>query len=455
MKNKSEISNNIREPIKSIIMDGREEHLTHIGQGSTCLVYKNEDGFIFKEFFPLINGYIPAMRRTESGELQVLESVDSNPIISAAYQKSQRGFEDSIRVANIIRETYKNKNADMRIFPEPCNAEHGQWQKYHATAGDVFCEYLEKKRRCAFKEQFAAILNSVCLLTHDVATYHKAGFINLDIKPQNLYVLYNDAQSISAVRNLDFGSALKIKDLLAGIEDEKRKKSAGTDIIVSRINNTFFSTTEQFYYEKSLRNTIKLCVETEDYEKKKNELIRLDAIAVIKILIYALSNDLDDEVRVSLGDENLHLKNKLLRIFTSNRVTAGRRLFEEYNCYFHLYDLISYVFVNSDGEAMMKEIENRLMDILCIIGRKPGAEDYTPRQKEKMDMNKIFAASSYLLEENNLKSVADIYRFAGQEGLYIPPSCGELNYYLVVGEDRERFSENNQNDKMTELQDES
>lgn len=437
--NKSDISLTIREPIKSIAIKGKEEELTLIGQGATCLVYKNIEGTIFKEFFPLINGYIPAMRRTESGELILLEGVEKNPAVKAAYEKSLQGFGDSIRIANKIRETYKDTNADMRIFPERCEAAHGLWQEYRATAGDVFCDYLKNKRETyanKYKEYFSAVLNAICLLTHDVMTYHKAGYINLDIKPQNMYVLYNDAGSISAVRNLDFGSALDIDGLMISIDEEKRRV-ANTDLVVSSINNKYFSTTEHYYYEKSLRNAIKTCIESGDYEEKKNALIRLDAIAVVKVLIYALSGDLDHEVHISFGDENLHLKNKLFEIFAQNKVTTKNNLFEEYNCYFHLYDLITYVFTNKNQETMLEEIEKRLLDILCILGKRPGAEGLTPRQKHALAMHKIFAARQSELANRKLKTVADIYEYAKKGGLWLPPTCGELNYFLEVGVCRE------------------
>ena len=442
--NTTAITNSIRDPIKSIKVNNKEEKLNLIGQGSTCLVYINENQTaIYKEFFPLLHNYIPAFRRSESGDLIKLSGIEKNIVLSEVYEKSYNRFWNSIVVANEIYETYKAKNADMRIYPLECDIQ-GDWQKFNANKGDVYYNYLLKKRaeyveKC--REFFAAVLNSVCLMTRDVGMYHnargKAMYINLDIKPQNMFVLYNDANKISAVRNLDFGSALNIPQLLVSINMEYEKNPGDADTVASNIIKTFFSTTEQFYHEGTLRRTIKKCIESNDDTEKLSELIRLDAIAVLKILIYSLSGDLDNDVVIELGDENLHLKGKLREIFASHNVTGSKNLFEEYNCYFHLYDLITYVFTNNDAENMMVEFENRLQDILCMLGKRPGTDALTQRQIMAIAQNEIFAAAGGELTQRKLKTVDDICDFADEAGLWVPASPAELNYYFTVGTNRE------------------
>ena len=438
---KSTIGDNIREPIKSMVLDGKEEKLTLIGQGATSLVYTNESQtMIYKEFFPVLDGYVPALRRTADGELVELASVLEHVLYKHAYDKCRRGFTRASEVASKIRETYKGKNADMRIYPEDCKTPHGLWQKCIAAPGDLFSDYLSEKVLMdgrKFKDYFVDVLFSVCLLIRDVHNYHKVDYINMDIKPENLYILYNDAGRASAVRNLDFGSALNITDLLCEIDKSLNKAKGTARSTVSNVINQFFSTTEQFYYERALRRAIEKCTETNEYQIRKSALIRLDAIAVLKILLYSLSGCLNDYVYINLGDENIHLKRMLRDIFSMHNVTGSKNLFEEYNCYFHLYELITYVFTNNDAENMMAEFENRLLDILCMLGKAPGADALTPRQEKAIALNKIFAAASGELTQRKLKTVGDICNFADESGLWVPASPAELNYYFTAGINRE------------------
>lgn len=442
--NKTSIANDIRKPIESMVLDGKEEKLTLIGRGATSLVYENIDKtMIYKEFYPLLDGYIPALRRSESGKLVELVSVMDHSLYKLAYDKCRRGFINASTVANKVREIYKGKNADMHIVPEDCKAANGDlWQKCLAAPGEVLSAYIAKRIAVdekKFKDYFADVLIFVCLLTRDVQKCHKAGYINMDIKPHNMYVLYDDPDRVSAVRSLDFGSALDINELIMQIDESKKTENA--DSAVANIINQFFSTTEQFYYERALLRAIKKCTETKNYAIRKSALIRLDAIAVLKILMYSLAGCIDEDVYIYLGDENIHLKRMLSDIFARHNVTGSKNLFEEYNCYFHLYELITYVFTNKDAENMMTEVENRLLDILCMLGKRPGADALTPRQDKAIALNEIFAAASGELTQRKLKTVGDICDFADNAGLWVPASPAELNYYITAGINREVLRE--------------
>lgn len=430
----------IREPAKSVVVDGKEESLTLIGSGATCLVYETENGTILKEFFPLINGHIPAMARvvTESDSNPVLINiVKDNKVLNEAYQKSRAGFEGSVQTAKEIYAYYRNEHAGMCIVPEACRTLSGIWQRCPYTGGYMLYEYIASKReKCrSFGDFFAAVLHVIYLLSNDLLMYHECGFVNLDIKPQNLYAICADRDSVSAVRNLDFGSARKINSLIADIEASPEVFRSGGDLLVKNVSNAYFSTTEQYYDSNTVNDVIGICLESDDAELKRRSLMRLDAIALLKLMIYALSDSLDFQVDICMCNEEMHLKSELYRVFDENTVLGSRNLYEEYDCYYRLYELIGYVFRSERVDV--KEIRERIHTALCTIGRNPTpAETLTEKQSHAVAAHKMFSSKRSVLSEKKLHSVADIYRYARGAGLICPPSCGELYYHAVMGVDR-------------------
>lgn len=470
-----------REPAELVMINGKPEKVRFIASGACCLVYVREDGSIIKEFFPIINGKIPVLAR-EKRAVTVKETVlvdaqyetvektvfvdylselpilDKDASLRAAYERCKKRFEENVNVAALIYKEYSEINANMGVLQSRLETQDGLWQVCPYVGGWVLDKHLEKMHEGGRFRFFCNVLDTVYKLINDTIMYHNLDYINLDIKHHNLYAVTGDTAlgtgeaetrySISSIRNLDFGSARNIPETLSEIKEKYANAGIQNDYVIGEISSEYFSTTELFYRESTVRATIKLCLDPNvPYKKKVRELKRLDAIAILKLMLYALNDELSDDLSVMVKskkpfgyfgggglDEYNALLDKMKKYMLQGTLLEDGNPLQDYDIYYRLYDLICYV-THPSSDCDLEGFRDRIEEILCICGFNPILQYDPPRNvREAKQFHLEYARTgTEILKDNGLCSLEDILNFCTKRGIAMPALPGEIYYNLITG----------------------
>ena len=166
----------------------------HIGDGSSCLVYKCESLkdhslYIVKEFYP---SYLNLTRNLDTGWISCKEDDKED------YAAGLLRFNNSIRIQKALR------TRDNKVFVIHDDFEQNG-TKYVAVAiyeGDI---YLHNENMSLYERM------QFCLsVAEHVKKCHAAGYLCLDIKPDNIFHIPDTAEFAMF---FDFDSLIRIEDV--------------------------------------------------------------------------------------------------------------------------------------------------------------------------------------------------------------------------------------------------
>ena len=468
-----------REPAERILINGKPEAIKFLASGACCLVYTRADGSIIKEFFPVLSGHTPVLAREKKpipaweydhalgkyvlrdiliDTLTELPILDSNKMLRDAYERCKERFRENVVIAQAIEEEYRRRHGNMSVTQGELSVDEGLWQSCPYSGGQVLGEYLRVCHDLSDRKRFfRVVLNVIYKLINDTMIYHRLGYINLDIKHHNLYAVTGDVAiadegdltrySVASVRNLDFGSATRIAELISEIGTKAGGTGYFSEFLVREISSEYFSTTERFYRETTIKDVIRLCLNPGvSNEKKEAELKRLDAIAILKLMFYALNNELDDDLGVSLmpaqslragdacADDMNFLLERMEDYMMGGTLFDSGNPFEDYDVYCRLYDLIYYI-TSSDTSPDLSGFSHRIEELLCIMGENPYPQCEIPATiREELQLHREWArVGGELLAENGLCSFEDIMKYCMKRSILMPASPGEVYYSLLTG----------------------
>ena len=468
-----------REPAKCILIDGKPEEIKFLASGACCLVYTRKDGSIIKEFFPVLSGHTPVLAREKRvipvweydhalgkpvlrkiliDTLTELPILDSNKMLRDAYERCKVRFQENVVIAHAVEEEYRRRHGNMSVTQGALSVDEGLWQSCPYSGGQVLDEYLSVCRTHSDRKRFFRIvLNVIYKLINDTLIYHRLGYINLDIKHHNLYAVTGDMAiaddselarySVASIRNLDFGSARKVSELISDIREKAGGSGFYSEFQVREISSEFFATTERFYRESTVKEVIRLCLNPNvSDEQKEIELKRLDAIAILKLMMYALNDELDDDFTVSFdpmpafhaegasADDMNFLLEIMEDYMTGGTLFDSGNAFEDYDIFCRLYDLIYYV-TSSDMCPDLLGFRDRIEQLLYIVGENPFPQ-YEPSEtvRRELQLHREWArVGAELLSENGLCSLEDILKYCIKRSLLMPAFPGEVYYNLLTG----------------------
>ena len=422
---------NTRVPAAEITFSkkGKAEPLTYIGEGNTCLVYRTENGDIVKEFCPLFEGERPVMkRRGANGKLLPLATLSERE--KNMLEKRRRDFESSEETVLAVGAKYQEQNANMFIIPELLESSLGRCFRCRYAGGFTLHSRLHELKNAPAEKRVAEVFYFAYRLLCDLCVYHAEGYLNLDIKPENLYAVSGDSGQIVAVRNLDFGSAIRISDFL-NLVDERKDAYRGQESFFAKHLAAEHLTTTSFYYDtQRVLEAVEACIH-EKGEKRLALMKRLDLAAVLKMTIVSLLS----EVPISVGDtlEFEYLDDWLECAFFAGSVTGGKGIFTDYRIFYLFYEIYGLVFYGTEP-VTTEAVRERYWEILLMLDKNPDMiAEKTEKQKKILLDTKIYARKTRILEENGLLSVQDIFAFCKKEGLCVPCAPSELYYYLLTG----------------------
>lgn len=443
------------------LSDGRKEKLTYIGSGTTCLVYRTDSDDIIKEFSPLIGGQ-PTMSR-KKGSCEPFTPIESlTPFDLGILRERRTAFDSEITIVDELNRRYKGEQDNMFLIPKDMpETSLGRCQFCDYVGGKTLRTFFEESRKSnGFLTHFLNVLPLAVSLYDEIALYHRDsegkggsyGILNLDVKPDNLFAVKSQGSYIG-IRNLDFGSARRIGDKPigeAGVEPgllssvrayAAEHAECNQELLTERIASKFFATTPAFYDSERVNHAIKSCLDpTKSEDAVISELKLLDIAAAFKTFLWAFS-DSDDPFQPSYrGEIELYVMKRLFAdIFKNNPLTVHNSLFESYNIYRELYDIMLRIFIASGKRhscPTASEIADRLRNILCILGGVTENKK-TDAQRNFEAMNLALRRKDDLLAAHGLRSIQDILDFCKANGLKPAEKPGNLHWFLVFGEKHE------------------
>lgn len=432
----------------------RVENLTYIGSGTTCIVYKTDSNDVIKEFYPLINNK-PIVSRKNGSNDYLTPLKELTPFDLKLYEERRKTFDSEISIIDELKCKYIGKNNNMFLIPqEITKTSLGKCHKCSYVGGDTLQTIFEKsysqfKDSCekseAFKKHFLNVLPLIISLYNEIAFYHENGILNLDVKPENLFVINFDGDDIG-VRNLDFGSAKRIEDktkeepgLLSSIQNHINKNpNLDIDLLSDQIESKFFASSPAFYDTERIKSLIKKYIDSSaSRESIVSDLKQLDILAAWKTFLFAFSNSKDFFSPLYAGEvETYMLKRIFANIFEGNHLTANNSLFESYYIYSELNDIMAQICAGRrEHRLTASQVAERLKNILCLLNGIPENKKTDSQRKfEAMDL--AYCQEDKLLASNNLNSINDILNFCRKhkiDGLKTPESVKNLHYFLTFG----------------------
>ena len=412
----------------------RTEQLTHIGSGTTALVYRTESGDIVKEFYPKINGK-QVMSRKEGGNspatpLEVLSAEDKDIL-----EQRRAAFYSEFAVIDELNGRYRDENDNMFLVPRDMpltSLGRCHWCNYVGgrTAQAVFEQSRENSRD--FYHHFLTILPFVISLYDEIAFYHENGVLNLDIKPENLLVIKSQGSYIG-IRNLDFGSVRRLNDkmkegqcvepgLVRSLREYAAQNSRGSkELLIDELAARFFACTPAFYDTDRITSVIDRCLEADGDESDiLSDLRQLDILAAWKTFLCAMGGA--DELLIPAEDdifegEQFKVNRIFEDVFANKTITGNRSLFASYHIYRQLHEIMGRSFASKRRFRLTaSEIADRLRLILCMLNGIPDNQK-TQEQRDAEMMVRVFAHKDQLLEANGLRSIRAVCDFCEGHGL--------------------------------------
>lgn len=175
----------------------------HIGSGGSCVAYKvtweESDGIkhsgVLKEFCPAYLDDCDEVRNDDGS-------------ISVPDKFSEQYFAELAKFKDI----YKSINRYLLSNPEAANyhpVQLGLYEGNNTLYALVSCDYGTSYDKLNDKS-IKSLLNIMLSVAKGVEQYHNAGFLHLDIKPENIFIL-NDVTEL--VKLFDYDSLTPIEDI--------------------------------------------------------------------------------------------------------------------------------------------------------------------------------------------------------------------------------------------------
>ena len=414
---------------------GQVHTLTYIGSGTTCNVYKTSAKDIVKEFAPIIRGRSAMIRKNH-----VLTARDDlTPFELHTLHERRNAFDSEILLIDELEGRYRDSDDNMFLVPTDMpdtSIGRCHWCNYVGgkTLQTIFKE--SKASSISFQHHFLNILPLMISLFDEIAFYHgdassnadHVGILNLDIKPDNLFVIQSQGEYIG-IRNLDFGSLKRIHDkisddgccipgLISSIQHYANEhKGLNRELLFDQIATKYFVSSPWFYDRDRIDYAIDTCLSSEKLEHMVSDLKLLDMQAAWKTFLFAFvdSDDLFAENRWESGEDVF--VNAFLDIFENHRLGNHNSLFESYHIYCQLYEMVARSFRGPRSARLTAfEISKRLRNILCLLSGIPDNKK-TDEQRRLEAMNHIFCQKDELLSFHGLRSIKDILRFCHTHGL--------------------------------------
>lgn len=425
---------------------GVTESLTYIGSGSNCHVYKTSGGDIIKEFAPVVAGFLTMSRKdSRNAPLTIIESLPES-YKDIVFQRRERFLNERIIVEQLNREFCQGNN-NMFISPEFVETSLGVCQRYKRVSGEIFSDHLDNIRYGknselrTFEKRFRKMLPYLIKLFRQVEIYHNAGFLNLDIKPDNLIVVNFD--SYEGIRNIDFGSAMKLEDIQRGMEQYAKENCELDDSeLYLQISSKYFSSSAPYYNKNRIERCIISCLDSGIPKENKIRLLKqLDIIAAWKTMLYAMCEGDEEWYREAFREyvsEWEIFEDLFFKLFKDSKISGLDSLFADYNIFFMLYEISKRVFTEEDYFWEAGEICEVLEDILCIVDGIEADGIKSSRQLSAEDRNKALMNKDKWLEENGLFTISDILEYCVEHStedsqlLSYPVKPGALYLHLLV-----------------------
>ena len=181
--------------------EGHYQHLEAIGAGASCIAYRAEfvdgSGFttdhLLKEYYPVS---LHIARRPDG-------SLEPDPCEREKYEAGLYRFREGYTLQRVIRRTEGLMNSTSNI-QDVFDANGTTYIDMTVMNGQTYTEVEEPT--------LYQLLRHMKALARVIGNYHKAGFLHLDIKPDNIFV-YPETPEMLLL--FDFDSVVKKDDTFA------------------------------------------------------------------------------------------------------------------------------------------------------------------------------------------------------------------------------------------------
>lgn len=420
-----------------IARTGQTKTLTYIGSGTTCNVYKTSSKDIVKEFAPMINGRPAMIRRGRA----LTAGEDLTPFELNILNERRAAFDSEILLIDELDSRYRDADDNMFLVPTDMpdtSIGRCHWCNYIGgkTLQTIFEESKAEAEAASFQHHFLNILPLIISLFDEIAFYHgdfssnenPGGILNLDIKPENLFAIRSQGEYIG-IRNLDFGSLKRIHDKVgsdgvrtSGLislvrEYAEAHRGLNQEILIDQIAAKYFISSPWFYDRDRIDEAIKTCLSSDKLEHIVSDLKLLDIQAAWKTFLFAFVDPADLSVENGWKSGDDLFVNAFSDIFENHRLGNHDSLFESYNIYCQLHELMARSFLGKRRFRLTaSEISEGLRNILCILNGIPDNKK-SDKAWHAEAMNRVFCQKDELLSLQGLRSIKDILRFCHTHGL--------------------------------------
>jgi len=178
---------------------------TLLGQGASCVAYKvTYDEAADIKHSGVLKEYCPSYLE-KYGEVR-----NSDGSLNIPNEISEQFAEE----LNKFKNTYRDINGYIVSNPEAANynpVQLGLYEGNNTLYTLASCDYGQSYDKLSDKN-LKSLLNLILSVTKGVEQYHKAGFLHLDIKPENIFIL-DDVTDL--VKLFDYDSLIFIDDIRA------------------------------------------------------------------------------------------------------------------------------------------------------------------------------------------------------------------------------------------------
>ena len=167
-----------------------------VGRGASCVVYRadftDEKGIVTEHILKEYNPKSIELFREETGEL-TLENEDDGEAFAKGAERFASGYEKQLSIRRIAE--LKNATSNIQAI---YRANGTQYIDMTCFNGQSYNKVKEKS--------LYDLLRRMKALIEVVFNYHKAGFLHLDIKPENIYAVPETAEFLML---FDFDSVVE------------------------------------------------------------------------------------------------------------------------------------------------------------------------------------------------------------------------------------------------------
>lgn len=352
---------NIQVDIKSgIVYD-----LHFVGEGATSVCYKaiNDRGTkIIKEFFPITYNHYPISYFTrDEGPMVELKLPVTETTPTAHLVEKYKRFLSAAEACNAVAEQYRRRNATVGVTFSLCDTSLNLCYVCEFQGGETLENYWKNKEVASFAsfDDFCSELSDCANIMYravlDVKMSHEAGYINGDIKPDNLWVLnMDDAPGQRFVRNLDFGSFIKISDM----EDALKSALADGAYDVNapeELAERYFESSINYYPPLDVQVAIIGALNEEDENKRVAHLLNTDWFALFRCMLKRMLGEVSCEKRYATYMDARKKLREMFKNFEFNMYA--------YEILYRFEKIIHTVFMAQNTE----DIETQLLALINVL----------------------------------------------------------------------------------------